>query len=174
MKNYTNIVFWLICLITISISITGCLWVPVPVTNQYYVLEGQTKVKQDNHSVTLCGVDYYSPAHQFSLSFSVVGKDKLKSFNLIEANYQYYSENWQPLEVVTNASLGVALIPKEKIVSKPSPKRTEKTGEMMHGRYKISIKYTLGGDDYECDFDIRYVLGNKVGVVGPWSGKEIH
>ena len=174
MKGSANIIVWLVCMCAVLFSVSGCLWVPVPAPANYYVLEGQTVVKQADHSVILCGVDYRSPAKQFVLDFRVAGDPKTNTANLVAANYQYYSEDWQPLEVVSINPLAMKLIPKAKIVSKPSPKRTEKTGEIMHGRYKISVKYFFAGREYESDFSFLYNAKVEAGVVGPWSGKEIH
>ncbi len=165
---------YLLCLGLILFFGNGCLWVPVPTTDKYYVLEGQIEVKQVDHSVILGGADHYSPAKWFTLNYRVGNKSKMNAVSLVEANYQYYSDGWQPLDVVSIKPLQITLVPKSKIVSKASPKRTEKTGEILHGHYKIAVKYILDGRKYECSFDFLYDSKVEAGVVGPWSGKNIN
>jgi hypothetical protein len=140
----------------------------------HYQLDGQREIKQPDHVVILGATGYTEEPVKFFI-FSVRGKKnyplKLES---VQGNYQYYSENPQPLEIKSLTNCEAVLCPTANVVVKPSPKRTEKSGEIKHGRYKIDITYRLNGQDYQCHFDIIYKTENETGMVGPWSGKDIH
>jgi len=167
--------FLLLWLNVFLLLLAGCgVLVPVPYAAPRYALEGQTKYKQPDHSVELGGVDYFSPAKEFILTFSGVKNENIAPVNLIEARYKYYSEDWLPLAVASFESRRVVLVPKAKIVSKPIPKRTEKSGEIRHGRYKIYVKYVLNGENFECNFDVVYISKTETGIVGPWNGKGLN
>ncbi|MEI7532940.1 MAG: hypothetical protein WCK57_01120 [Verrucomicrobiae bacterium] len=182
-NNLKNFV-WLIC---VGLTSFGCApWIPLPVVTTYYQLDGQREIKQDDHLVYLgfskepktYGFGYIprpfgdQPANCFILS--VRGGKNLSDFKFVRGTYQYYSESPQPLELTWLAHGQALLFPTANIVTRPSPKRTEKTGEMKHGQYKIDIMYHVNGQDYECRFDVLYTVKNKTGVVGPWSGEGIH
>jgi hypothetical protein len=186
-KNYLNNFAYLICFSAIFLFLSGCApWIPVPVVTTNYQLDGQREIKQSDHVVILgagkepktYGANYTprsfgdEPANCFILSIRS-GKSSI-TLESVQGSYQYYSENPQPLELTWMAHGEALLFPTANIVGKPLPKRTEKSGEMKHGRYKIDITYRLNGLDYQCHFDVVYKTKNETGIVGPWSGKDIH
>ena len=165
MKNFLIKSF---CLICFSLFLSGCYpFGPDVTVLTYYELNGQRQIKQVNHTVIL-GVGKEPESKTYNASYtprsfgdepancfilSVKGSLKLES---VQGSYQYYSENVQPLEVTWIGHNEALLFPIANIVGKPLPKRTEKSGEMEHGRYKVNLTYRLNGQDYQCHFDVDY------------------
>jgi hypothetical protein len=153
----------------------GCsAFVPTPYVQPTYVLDGKTSVEQSGHTVwlSLWGEMYgESPGKGFRLEAMEAGQSV--PVDSAEGTYQYYSEAPQPLEV-TLTPQEIALIPQAEIVTKLSSKRTEKIGELRHGRYRLDIKYRIHRYDYECHFDVVYKIKNEAGVAGPWDWKDIN
>jgi hypothetical protein len=165
-----------ICLFSILISIAGCsLVAPVPYSNPYNVLEGQLIATQPVYTLSLDDgrTDLRSPANKFVLSFIPIEKDKPLPFRLVKAEYQFYSETWRSLEVTNMSRSKTVLIPREKLATqKSSEKRTERIGELLHGRYKVKISYEVSGREYEAQFEAMYKRKMQTGVVGPWTWKN--
>jgi hypothetical protein len=140
-----------------------------PITSRFWALGKNLKRMEQIARLVL------SETNQPIVSLSI-RSDKSGSLELesVRGNDQYFSGTNQPLEVTWLAHGQALLFPTANIVSKPLPRRTEKTGEMKHGRYKIELTYRLNGQDYECHFDVVYKINNETGIVGPWSGKDIH
>jgi hypothetical protein len=71
------------------------------------------------------------------------------------------------MEIKSLTNGEAVLCPIANVVVKPSQKRSEKTGKIKHGRYKIDITYRLNDQDYQCHFDVDYETKHETKVCVP-------
>lgn len=180
-KQFVRTIIQIICLSLFTALFSGC-----SIGSSHYFLTGNNEAKQSDHVVSLVvssepktfGQGYTprpfgnAPANCFV--FSIKSDKKPQILESVRGNYQYYSENPEPLEVIWIGQGEALLIPTADIVSTPSPKRTEKTGEMKHGQYKLDIMYRLNGNNYECHFDVNYTMKTDFHAHGFWELRDVN
>ncbi len=164
MKNFLIKNATLICF---SLCFSGCYpFGPDVAVLTYYELNGQREIKQPDH-VAILGTSVYADEPVKYFAFSIKDKSHLFKLESVQGSYRYYSENPQPLELKSLTNDEAILIPTANVIDKPSPKRTEKTGEIKHGRYEIDITYRTNGQDYQCHFDVDYETRHNTKVYVP-------
>ena len=163
----------------IGLFLSGCYpFGPDATVITYYNLYGQREIKQGDHSVIL-GVGKEPNQKTYAASYTtrsfgdrpancfILTLQSSKALESVRGSYQYYSDDLQPLDVPWIGHGSALLFPTSNIVSKTLPRRTEKSGEMKHGKYKVFITYRLNGQDFQCTFDVDYEISHKAYVYFP-------
>jgi hypothetical protein len=94
--------------------------------------------------------------------------------SVVRGTYQFYSEKEQPLELVYLANYAAVLVPREHLLTKPSPNSSGHPGFMKFGKYRVTVEYQSAGSNHYCRFDVSYFRNTTRELHGIWELKDIH
>jgi hypothetical protein len=158
------------CLLALLQVISGC-----TITNYRASLTGNYKVKQLDHAVVLRvsrepltygtgympGPDWQSSGPSTCFVLIIVGEPKGALLESVRANFQYDSENPQPLVVTWIGHNQAVLYPTPsdgaEALTRPDPLH-KLLKNLRYGNYKLDASYQIDGHDYKCNFDVKYTF----------------